>query len=105
MGLIIPDEEKPKFNLYIEGYNKEYAEELWLEYDKKIRELKRNRITIDERKIGSMVERDRKHSNLKIYHVLCKTDRKLNIRNFMLDKLMVVSEILREYINFNNYQQ
>lgn len=37
--LIIPDEEKPKFNLYIEGYNEEYAEELWLEYDKKIREL------------------------------------------------------------------
>lgn len=37
--LIIPDDEKPKFNLYIEGYNEEYAEELWLEYDKKIRNL------------------------------------------------------------------
>lgn len=37
--LIIPDDEKPKFNLYIEGYNEEYAEELWLEYDKKIRSL------------------------------------------------------------------
>lgn len=37
--LIIPDDEKPKFNLYIEGYNEEYAEELWLEYDKKIRKL------------------------------------------------------------------
>ncbi|HSH34852.1 sugar phosphate nucleotidyltransferase [Schnuerera sp.] len=38
-ALIIPDEEKPRFNLYIEGDNEEYAEELWIKYDKKIRNL------------------------------------------------------------------
>ena len=40
--LIIPDEEKPIFNLYIEGYNEEYAEELWIKYDDKIKNLMRN---------------------------------------------------------------
>ncbi|MBZ2174134.1 hypothetical protein K8M07_02620 [Schnuerera sp. xch1] len=37
--LVIPDDEKPKFNLYIEGYNEEYAEELWTKYDKKVKNL------------------------------------------------------------------
>ena len=40
--LIIPDEEKPIFNLYIEGYNEEYAEELWVKYDDKIKNLMKN---------------------------------------------------------------
>ncbi|SHD75934.1 hypothetical protein [Schnuerera ultunensis] len=38
-ALIIPDEEKPRFNLYIEGNDEEYAEELWEKYDNKIRRL------------------------------------------------------------------
>ncbi len=38
-ALIIPDEEKPIFNLYVEGYNEEYAEELWVKYDNKIKSL------------------------------------------------------------------
>ena len=38
-ALIIPDEEKPVFNLYIEGYNEEYAEELCTLYDEKIKNL------------------------------------------------------------------
>mgnify|MGYP000858282120 CR=1 FL=1 len=37
--LIIPDEEKPKVNLFVEGYSEEYAEELWMQYDGKIKEL------------------------------------------------------------------
>lgn len=37
--LIIPDEEKPRFNLYIEGEDEEYAEELWIKYDEKIKQL------------------------------------------------------------------
>lgn len=41
-ALIIPDEEMPRFNLYIEGYNEEYAEELWFKYDKKIRNMLNN---------------------------------------------------------------
>lgn len=39
--LIVPDDEKPKFNLYIEGLNEEYAEELWTQYNKKVTELMR----------------------------------------------------------------
>ncbi len=38
-ALIIPDEEKPIFNLYTEGYNEEYAEELWIKYDEKIKNM------------------------------------------------------------------
>ena len=38
-ALIIPDEEKPVFNLYTEGYNEEYAEELWIKYDEKIKKM------------------------------------------------------------------
>lgn len=38
-AMIAPDEEKPVFNLYIEGYDEEYAEELWTLYDDKIRKL------------------------------------------------------------------
>ena len=38
-ALIIPHEEKPVFNLYIEGYNEGYAEELWTLYDGKIKDL------------------------------------------------------------------
>lgn len=38
-AMILPDEEKPIFNLYIEGYEEEYAEELWAIYDKKIKNL------------------------------------------------------------------
>lgn len=38
-ALIIPDEEKPRFNLFIEGYNEEYAEELWVKYDEKIKKI------------------------------------------------------------------
>ena len=38
-ALIIPDENKPVFNLYIEGYNEEYARELWVEYDQMIKEM------------------------------------------------------------------
>ena len=41
-ALIIPDEEKAVFNLYIEGYNEEYAEELWIKYDDKIKYLMKN---------------------------------------------------------------
>ncbi len=36
-ALIIPDGERPIFNLYTEGYNEEYAEELWIKYDEKIK--------------------------------------------------------------------
>ncbi|HZX21019.1 MAG TPA: sugar phosphate nucleotidyltransferase [Clostridia bacterium] len=38
-ALIIPDEERPVFNLYAEGYNEEYAEELWVKYDEKIKSM------------------------------------------------------------------
>lgn len=38
-ALIIPDQEKPHFNIYIEALNEEYAEELWTFYDDKIREM------------------------------------------------------------------
>lgn len=38
-ALIIPDEERPVFNLYIEGYDEEYAEELWIKYDEKIKSM------------------------------------------------------------------
>ena len=38
-ALIIPDEERPVFNLYTEGYNEEYAEELWTKYDEKIKKM------------------------------------------------------------------
>ena len=38
-ALIIPDEERPIFNLYAEGYNEEYAEELWIKYDEKIKSM------------------------------------------------------------------
>ena len=38
-AMIIPDEEKPIFNLYIEGYDEEYAEELGNLYDEKIKKL------------------------------------------------------------------
>ena len=38
-ALLIPDEEKPVFNLYIEGYTEEYAEELGAFYDEKIRKM------------------------------------------------------------------
>lgn len=38
-ALIIPDEERPIFNLYTEGYNEEYAEELWIKYDEKIKSM------------------------------------------------------------------
>ncbi|NMA85781.1 MAG: nucleotidyl transferase, partial [Tissierellia bacterium] len=38
-ALLIPDEEKPVFNLYIEGYSEEYAEELGMLYDEKIRKM------------------------------------------------------------------
>ncbi|HZK56884.1 MAG TPA: sugar phosphate nucleotidyltransferase [Clostridia bacterium] len=38
-ALIIPDEERPVFNLYTEGYNEEYAEELWIKYDEKIKKM------------------------------------------------------------------
>ena len=41
-ALIIPDEEKPVFNLYAEGYNEEYAEELWIKYDEKIKGMMKN---------------------------------------------------------------
>ena len=34
--LIIPDEERPVLNLYIEGYSQVYAEELWEEYNLKL---------------------------------------------------------------------
>ena len=37
--LVEPDDESPKFNLYIEGYNEEYAEELWIKYNDKINKL------------------------------------------------------------------
>lgn len=37
--LIEPDDEGPKFNLYIEGYNEEYAEELWTQYKEKVSKL------------------------------------------------------------------
>ncbi|NLX61391.1 MAG: nucleotidyl transferase [Tissierellia bacterium] len=37
--LIEPDDESPKFNLYIEGHNEEYAEELWIQYNDKINKL------------------------------------------------------------------
>lgn len=37
--LIVPDEEKPKVNLFVEGYSEEYAEELWIQYDEKIKKL------------------------------------------------------------------
>lgn len=37
--LIIPDDEKPQFNLFIEGYNEEYAEELWTEFNEKVHNL------------------------------------------------------------------
>lgn len=37
--LIEPDDEGPKFNLYIEGYNEEYAEELWTQYKEKVNKL------------------------------------------------------------------
>lgn len=37
--LIEPDDEKPKFNLYIEGHNEEYAEELWIRYKEKVNKL------------------------------------------------------------------
>lgn len=40
--LIIPDEEKPIFNLYIEGQNEEYAEELWVEYGQMIKSMMKN---------------------------------------------------------------
>lgn len=38
-ALLVPDEEKPIFNLYIEGYTEEYAEELGSFYDEKIRNM------------------------------------------------------------------
>ncbi len=38
-ALIIPDQEKPHFNVYIEALNEEYAEELWTFYDDKIKEM------------------------------------------------------------------
>ena len=38
-ALIIPDEERPVFNLYIEGYDEEYAEELWIKYHEKIKNM------------------------------------------------------------------
>ncbi len=38
-ALIIPDEERPVFNLYTEGYNEEYAEDLWTKYDEKIKKM------------------------------------------------------------------
>jgi mannose-1-phosphate guanylyltransferase/phosphomannomutase len=38
-ALIVPDDEKPLFNLYIEAYDEEYAEELLTKYDDKIRDL------------------------------------------------------------------
>lgn len=38
-ALIIPDQEKPYFNVYIEALNEEYAEELWTFYDDKIKEM------------------------------------------------------------------
>lgn len=41
-ALIIPDEEKPVFNLYIEGHSKKYAEDLWVKYNKKIRFMMKN---------------------------------------------------------------
>ena len=41
-ALIIPDEERPVFNLYAEGYNEEYAEELWIKYDEKIKGMMKN---------------------------------------------------------------
>lgn len=54
-----------------------------------------------------MVERGQKNIPVlkeEIY-VLCKTDRKLNTRNFMLDKLDgSFRNIERVYANFNNYQ-
>ena len=37
--LIEPDDENPKFNLYIEGYNEEYAEELWTQYNEKVNNI------------------------------------------------------------------
>lgn len=37
--LIIPDQEKPQFNIYIEALNEEYAEELWTFYDDKIKKM------------------------------------------------------------------
>jgi len=39
--LIEPDDENPKFNLYIEGYNEEYAEELWTQYNEKVNSIMR----------------------------------------------------------------
>ena len=38
-ALLIPDEEKPIFNLYVEGYTEEYAEELGAFYDDKIKKM------------------------------------------------------------------
>src|SRR5699024_5753542 len=35
-ALLIPDEDKPVFNLYVEGYSEEYAEELGTFYHEKI---------------------------------------------------------------------
>lgn len=37
--MILPDEEKPTFNLYVEGYKEEYAEELCTIYNEKIKKM------------------------------------------------------------------
>ncbi|WP_143035270.1 sugar phosphate nucleotidyltransferase [Tepidimicrobium xylanilyticum] len=37
--LVVPDEEKPKLNLFIEGHDEEYAEELWSKYHDRITKL------------------------------------------------------------------
>jgi mannose-1-phosphate guanylyltransferase/phosphomannomutase len=40
--LIIPDEEKPVLNIYIEGYSRIFLEELWQEYNEKLKGMMRN---------------------------------------------------------------
>lgn len=37
--LIVPDEEKPAFNIYIEGYSQEYIDELWEKHNKKLTDM------------------------------------------------------------------
>ena len=41
-ALILPDEEKPLFNIYVEGFNEEYAQELSSFYHDKIEKMLEN---------------------------------------------------------------
>lgn len=40
--LIVPDEERPVFNIYIEGYSETYLKELWEEYSVKLKDMMKN---------------------------------------------------------------